>query len=166
MANAQKTTSDEEKKLVAADDVQERASRLYRGELLAPMVRASTTPLRALALKYGSNACYTEELIDRSITGTKRIENSTLNTIDYVRHEIDASAKTKRRLAKAGGGGPAVLLRIDPKLERNKLICQIGTGEPEFALAAALHVHQDVDSFDINMGWYVSRWLAGVSDIG
>jgi tRNA-dihydrouridine synthase 2 len=45
-----------------------------------------------------------------------------------------------------------LLLRIDPKLERGKLVCQIGTGEPELAVAAALHVHQDVAAIDVNMG--------------
>jgi len=133
-------------------DVQERAKKLYRGEILAPMVRASTTPLRTLALKYGADAVYTEEMIDRSITGTVRVENKELGTIDYIRDMTNAGGKTKRRLAKEGSG-PPVLVRIASQVEGGKLICQIGSGEPELALAAALHVHQgDVGGFDINMG--------------
>ncbi|EEC48395.1 predicted protein, partial [Phaeodactylum tricornutum CCAP 1055/1] len=86
---------------------------------LAPMVRASTTPLRTLALSYGADWVYTEELVDRALTGTIRVENKELGTIDY---------------------------------ERGKLVCQLGSGEPDLALAAALHVHQDVDAIDLNMG--------------
>lgn len=137
----------------ATDDVEDRALRLYRGELLAPMVRASTTPLRTLAIKYGANAVYTEELIDRSITGTIRIENDQLGTIDYVRDISNASQKTIRKYQKEQpGGGPPLLLRIDPKKECNKLICQIGSGESVLALPAALHVQKDVYGIDLNMG--------------
>jgi len=114
------------------------------------MVRASTTPLRTLALNYGADFVYTEELIDRSITNTTRVENHELNTIDYVKDISKLSKKVQKRLAR--DGGPALLLRIDPHVERGKLVCQIGSGEPELALAAALHVHQDVDAIDTNMG--------------
>jgi tRNA-dihydrouridine synthase 2 len=127
-----------------------KARALFHGEALAPMVRASTTPLRVLALKYGADFVYTEELIDRSITETIRVPNETLGTIDYVKDTSRLSQKVQKRLGK--DGRPAVLLRIDPKFERGKLVCQIGTGEPELALAAALHVHRDVDAIDINMG--------------
>lgn len=122
----------------------------YQGEALAPMVRACTTPLRALALSYGADFCYTEELVDRSITQTMRVENHTLGTIDYVKDTRHLSQKVQRRLQR--DGGPALLLRIDPKLERGRLVCQIGSGEPALALKAALHVHGDVASIDINMG--------------
>ena len=50
-----------------------------------------------------------------------------------------------------GDAVPPLILRIDPAIERGKLICQLGTGEPELALAAALHVHKDVDAIDVNM---------------
>jgi hypothetical protein len=44
-----------------------RARALYKGAGLAPMVRCSTTPLRALAFQYGANFCYTEEIVDKSL---------------------------------------------------------------------------------------------------
>jgi tRNA-dihydrouridine synthase 2 len=122
----------------------------YRGEALAPMVRASTTPLRVLALQYGADFCYTEELVDRSISDTVRVENKRLGTIDYIKDISKVSAKVQRRLAREGG--PPLMLRIDPNREAGKLACQIGSGEPELALAGALHVHRDVESIDINMG--------------
>ena len=131
--------------------LEEKARALYKGEALAPMVRASTTPLRTLALKYGADFVYTEELVDRSLASTLRVENKELGTIDYIKDASTLPKKVQKRLEK--GGVPALVLRIDPKIERGKLVCQIGTGEPELALPAALHVHQDVDSIDINMGW-------------
>ena len=131
-------------------DLDEQARQLYQGHMLAPMVRASTTPLRALALHYGAHAVYSEELVDRSITSTIRQENSTLGTIDYVKDPATIPKKTLKKLQKENR--PSLLLRIDPKLEANKLVLQIGTGEPELALPAAKHVYQDVSSIDVNMG--------------
>jgi tRNA-dihydrouridine synthase 2 len=118
---------------------QEEANLLFRGELLAPMVRASTTPLRVLARQYGADATYTEELVDRALLSTTRVENKTLKTIDYVKTCVKKNKP------------PPVLLRIDPVIE-TKLICQLGTGSPALALQAAQHVIDDVSSIDINMG--------------
>jgi tRNA-dihydrouridine synthase 2 len=130
--------------------VEEKAHALYRGVALAPMVRASTTPLRTLALKYGADWVYTEELVDRALSATIRVENKEMGTIDYLKDVTKMSPKVQRRIAKEGGA--PLLLRIDPAVEKGKLVCQIGTGEPDLALQAALHVHQDVDGIDINMG--------------
>lgn len=133
--------------------MEEQAQSLYRGEALAPMVRASTTPLRALALEYGADFVYTEELIDRSITASIRCSSSTTDGewVDYARDVSQKSQKAMRRLLQAGEQ-PPLLLRIDPSIERSRLVCQIASGEPELALDAALHVHQDVAAIDINMG--------------
>jgi tRNA-dihydrouridine synthase 2 len=130
--------------------VEEKAHALYRGVALAPMVRASTTPLRTLALKYGADWVYTEEFVDRALSATIRVENKEMGTIDFLKDVTKMSAKVQRRIEKEGGA--PLLLRIDPAIERGKLVCQIGTGEPELALQAALHVHRDVDGIDVNMG--------------
>lgn len=132
----------------------EKAAALYKGEALAPMVRASTAPARILALQYGADFVYTEELVDRALSSTIRVENKELQTIDYVKEFSSLPKKTQKRLLKEGGKAPKppLILRIDRRVEAKKLVCQIGTGEPELALAAALHVKQDVDAFDINMG--------------
>ena len=121
------------------------SSTLYHGLGLAPMVRASTTPLRCLALEYGADFVYTEELIDRALIETTRIVNPELQTVDYLK-KMTASKKNLSNSPRP------VLLRIDPQTERGKLICQIGTGDAHSALLAAQHVSQDVDAFDINMG--------------
>jgi tRNA-dihydrouridine synthase 2 len=128
--------------------VRAKAAALYAGEGLAPMVRASTTPLRVLALRWGADFVYTEELIDRSLVGTERVVNKKLGTIDYVKNTATLSKKSVRKLQ----GAPALILRTDPAVERGRLILQLGTGEPEHAVAAALHVYQDVDAIDVNMG--------------
>jgi tRNA-dihydrouridine synthase 2 len=137
---------------------QEVANHLFcNSEILAPMVRASTTPLRTLALHHGATLVYTEELIDRSITSpTVRIINTELGTIDYRVPKHTYSAKVQRRLANdtdnPDAANGAVILRIDPKIERHKLIYQMGTGEPNLALEAAQTVIQDVYGLDVNMG--------------
>ena len=128
--------------------VQSKASLLYRGEALAPMVRASTIPLRTLALKYGADFVYTEELVDHSLIECQRVVNEQLGTIDFVKDTSRMSAKQQRKL----GGRPALILRIDPQQEQQRLVCQLGTGEPQSAVEAALRVHRDVQSIDVNMG--------------
>ncbi|KAL4234051.1 tRNA-dihydrouridine(20) synthase [NAD(P)+]-like protein [Mactra antiquata] len=57
----------------------------YRNKvILAPMVRIGTLPTRLLALKYGADIVYSEEIIDHKILSAERIENTVLGTIDYV----------------------------------------------------------------------------------
>ena len=137
--------------IVDVNDYQEQANLLYKGYALAPMVRASTTPLRILALNYGADFTYTEELVDRSISDTIRVVNQQLGTIDFVKDVSKLSAKTRKKLAKQNNR-PCLIMRIDPKIERNKIVCQLGSGEPELALPAAKHVYKDVSAIDINMG--------------
>lgn len=43
--------------------------------ILAPMVRGSKLPMRLLALKYGADLVYTDELIDISMLMSKRKVN-------------------------------------------------------------------------------------------
>ena len=133
--------------------VEERARKLFRGVALAPMVRASTTPLRALACHFGADFVYTEELVDRSLSDTVRHVNEEMGTIDYLKDTSKLSAKQHRRMAREGTNAVApMMLRIDPSLEKGKLVCQLGTGEPGLALEAAKHIYKDMDAIDINMG--------------
>jgi tRNA-dihydrouridine synthase 2 len=130
---------------------------MYRdSEILAPMVRASTTPLRILALHHGASLTYTEELIDRSILQTEREVNVELNTIDYRVPLSSYSSKVQRRMVSDNdnpdSGNGSVVLRIDPSIENGKLVYQIGTGESGLALQAAQRVMRDVAGIDINMG--------------
>ena len=152
-------------------EIQKRANALFLdAEILAPMVRANTTPLRLLALSYGADLVFTEEIIDRSILTCDRYVNESLGTVDYVRKMEGFSAKVKRRWQKeqlVGGGGVRnndsgdkiveplrgpVVLRIVPSIEGGKLIYQMGTADPELAVRAAKFVERDVDGIDVNMG--------------
>ncbi|XP_052816141.1 tRNA-dihydrouridine(20) synthase [NAD(P)+]-like [Mya arenaria] len=101
--------------------------------ILAPMVRIGTLPTRLLALKYGADIVYTEEIIDRKLLTTKRVENKVLRTVDYV-----CSDST-------------VVFRTHPS-EKSRLVFQIGTANAHIALQAAKKIENDVAAIDVNMG--------------
>ena len=102
---------------------------------LAPMVRANSTPLRILALDYGADVVYSEELIARRLELCARRENEALKTIDFV----DASGKT-------------TCLRVDPIREKNRLVVQLGAADGECASRAAAVVADVACGVDLNMG--------------
>jgi tRNA-dihydrouridine synthase 2 len=98
------------------------------------MVRAGSLPLRALSLKYEADLVWSEEIMDRKLISARRVDNEELKTVDFV---IDKNT---------------VILRISPEIERGKLILQMGTFTPTYALEAARKVENDVVAIDINMG--------------
>ena len=108
----------------------------YVGKMiLAPMVKIGTLPTRLLALDYGADLVYTEEIIDYRLLRSKRVVNAKLETIDY----IDKTDDT-------------LVLRIYPKREKGHLVLQIGTSDPNRAVKVAKMVQEDVDAIDVNMG--------------
>lgn len=50
--------------------------------ILAPMVRIGTLPMRLLALRYGADLVYTEELIDWKFLRSKRKYNGKENILE------------------------------------------------------------------------------------
>lgn len=107
----------------------------YRGKMiLAPMVKICTLPTRLLALEYGADIVYTEELIDWKLLRAERIENPVLDTIDYI-------DKTDNSL----------VFRTCSQ-ERGHLVLQIGTSDADRAVMVAKKLEQDVDGIDVNMG--------------
>ncbi|XP_014358372.2 tRNA-dihydrouridine(20) synthase [NAD(P)+]-like [Papilio machaon] len=102
--------------------------------ILAPMVRIGTLPMRLLALRYGADIVYTEELIDWKFLRSKRRYNDILKTVDY----IDQSDGT-------------VVFRTCNE-EKDKVVLQLGTCDAERALKVAKMVENDVAAIDINMG--------------
>lgn len=102
--------------------------------ILAPMVRIGTLPMRLLALDYGADIVYTEELIDRKLLRSVRRENDVLGTIDY----IDKTDGT-------------VVFRTCSR-EREHIVLQIGTSDPARAAQVARMVENDVAGIDVNMG--------------
>ncbi|KAJ3331663.1 hypothetical protein HDU76_002578 [Blyttiomyces sp. JEL0837] len=107
----------------------------YRGALiLAPMVRVGTLPMRMLALKYGADIVYSPETIDRRLVRSERVENPITGTVDFV----DVKDGTLN-------------LRLHPA-EKSRLVVQLGSSDPENAVAAALKVAGDVAGIDLNCG--------------
>ncbi|XP_011138804.2 tRNA-dihydrouridine(20) synthase [NAD(P)+]-like isoform X1 [Harpegnathos saltator] len=102
--------------------------------ILAPMVRIGTLPMRLLALDYGADIVYTEELIDWKLLRSIRRENDVLGTIDYI-------DKTDRTVA----------FRTCSR-ERDNVVLQIGTSDPTRAVQVASMVEKDVAGIDVNMG--------------
>ncbi|RWS16460.1 tRNA-dihydrouridine synthase-like protein, partial [Dinothrombium tinctorium] len=86
--------------------------------ILGPMVRIGTLPLRLLALDYGADYVYSEELIDFKLLKCKRIVNKYLDTVDFVDDDH------------------YVVFRTCSK-EKTRVILQLGTCDHERALRAA-----------------------------
>ncbi|KAM4017328.1 tRNA-dihydrouridine(20) synthase [NAD(P)+]-like isoform 2-T2 [Anomaloglossus baeobatrachus] len=101
--------------------------------ILAPMVRVGTLPMRLLALDYGADIVYCEELVDIKMLQCKRIVNDVLQTVDYI-------APTER-----------VIFQTCER-EKDRVVFQMGTADPERALAVAKLIENDVAAIDINMG--------------
>lgn len=89
--------------------------------------------MRLLALKYGADIVYTEELVDWKLMKCTRKVNKVLKTIDFVDKD-----------------GLIVFRTCDA--EKGKVILQIGTADAERALKTAKLVENDVAGIDINMG--------------
>ncbi|XP_072936780.1 tRNA-dihydrouridine(20) synthase [NAD(P)+]-like [Epargyreus clarus] len=102
--------------------------------ILAPMVRINTLPMRLLALRYGADIVYTEELIDWKLLRSKRRYNDILKTVDFV-DQTD---------------GTIVFRTCDEEKER--VVLQLGTCSADRALKVAKMVENDVAAIDINMG--------------
>ncbi|RCI00721.1 hypothetical protein CU097_014868 [Rhizopus azygosporus] len=100
--------------------------------ILAPMVRIGTLPMRLLALEYGADLVWTEELVDKRIIGSVREYNEATGTIDYRK-------------------GKSLTFSTHPD-EKGKVILQLGTADPDLALQAALTLKQDVAGVDLNCG--------------
>ncbi|XP_071973881.1 tRNA-dihydrouridine(20) synthase [NAD(P)+]-like isoform X2 [Engystomops pustulosus] len=101
--------------------------------ILAPMVRVGTLPMRLLALDYGADIVYCEELVDIKMLQCRRVVNEVLQTVDYI-------APTER-----------VIFQTCDK-EKDRLVFQLGTADPERALAVAKFIENDVAAIDVNMG--------------
>ena len=58
---------------------------LYSNKIiLGPMVRVGTLPMRLLALRFGANLVYSEEIIDFKLIKSRRYVNNELNTVDFI----------------------------------------------------------------------------------
>ncbi|KAF0040800.1 hypothetical protein F2P81_006698 [Scophthalmus maximus] len=100
---------------------------------LAPMVRVGTLPMRLLALDYGADVVYCEELIDIKMVQCERVVNDVLQTVDFVAPDERVMFRTCER-------------------EKDRVVFQMGTADPDRALTVARLVEKDVAAVDVNMG--------------
>lgn len=57
--------------------------------IMAPMVRVGTLPMRLLALRYGADIVYTEELIDwKLLKSDRRVNGNSHSTIKTNKRQI------------------------------------------------------------------------------
>ncbi|KAK3085239.1 hypothetical protein FSP39_000398 [Pinctada imbricata] len=106
----------------------------YKDKLiLAPMVRVGTLPMRLLALRYGADIVYCEEIIDFKILNASKVENELIGTVDFVLSD------------------DTVVFRTCPQ-EKDKLVFQLGTSNAKRALKAAQKIQDYVSGVDVNMG--------------
>lgn len=97
-------------------------------------MRINKLPMRLLALEFGADIVYSEELIDWKLIKCKRKVNAVLGTVDFVNE----------------GDGEIVFRTCE--IERDRVVLQLGTSCAERALKAAQLVQSDVAAIDINMG--------------
>ncbi|TPX59705.1 hypothetical protein PhCBS80983_g02320 [Powellomyces hirtus] len=102
--------------------------------ILAPMVRVGTMPMRLMALKYGADLVYSPETVDKRLIKSKRVVNDVLGTIDFI--NTDSNTLT---------------LRMHPT-ELDRLVVQLGSGDPDLAVEAARVVAGDAAAIDLNCG--------------
>ncbi|KAK4230529.1 tRNA-dihydrouridine(20) synthase [NAD(P)+] [Podospora fimiseda] len=120
----------------------------YRQKIvLAPMVRSGELPSRLLALHYGADLVWGPETVDHSMIGTTRRVNPRTDMIEFTREPSNNNAK-----ASAQKSPESIIYRLDPVREAKKLIFQIGTSDPDRAVAAAKLVARDVAGIDVNAG--------------
>ncbi|KAI1087443.1 dihydrouridine synthase [Rostrohypoxylon terebratum] len=119
----------------------------YRGKIvLAPMVRSGELPSRLLALHYGADLVWGPETVDRSMIGTTRRYNQDTKIIEWTRKPSLGTRDPPN------GVKDSVIYRLHPEKEGRKLIFQIGTSNPDYAVQAARLVAADVAGIDVNAG--------------
>lgn len=114
-----------------------------------------------LALEYGADTVWTEEIIDRKLMECTRVTNGQSHEALRSFHDPGGVADARSRvhsIADALGTvdfvtpkGNQVVLRTTAR-ERPHVIVQLGTSTPELAVAAARVVAADVSGIDVNMG--------------
>lgn len=109
------------------------------------MVRSGELPSRLLALKYGADLVWGPETVDRAMIGTEQKTNPRTGCIEWTRTPTHTPSASKPATE-------SVIFRIDPARESSRLIYQIGTASPEYAVQAATLVAPYVSGIDVNAG--------------
>lgn len=108
----------------------------YRNKtILAPMVRVGTLPMRLLALEYGADIVYSEEIIAKKFAKCLRTVDEKSKRVEFV---LPGHKKKNVVFSTCAADRPTVF--------------QMGTSDSVSALRAAELVCRDVDAIDVNMG--------------
>ena len=91
--------------------------------ILAPMVRAGTLPLRLLALRYGADTVYGEEIVDKRILACRRVEHGRF--VDFLSRPSGPNSME------------TLIFRTDRGREGGRCVFQMGTATPALAVRAA-----------------------------
>lgn len=110
------------------------------------MVRSGELPSRLLALHYKADLVWGPETVDRSMIGTTQSTNPRNGSIEWSRTPNNSIPPPGQILK------DSIIYRIDPKRESSKLIFQIGTNNPDRAVAAAKLVAPYCAGIDVNAG--------------
>lgn len=122
----------------------------YRGKIvLAPMVRSGELPSRLLALHYGADLVWGPETVDRSMIGTTQHTNPRSGCIEWKRLPTKHAHST---IEDEDNIKESIIFRIDPARESSKFIFQIGTNNPDRAVAAGTLVAPYCCGIDVNAG--------------
>lgn len=105
-----------------------------KGLHLAPMVRIGTLPTRLMALEYGASLVWGPEIVDKAIIGSERTVDEKTGTVRFL--------KGKDRKS---------VFECHP-IEKERLIFQMGSADPELAVQAAKMVENDVAGIGLNCG--------------
>lgn len=109
-------------------------------------MRSGECPSRLLALHYGADLVWGPETVDKSLIGTTRRVNERTGTIDFTRFSNNTVGRD------GADAQESVIYRLHPQREGKQHIFQIGSANPETAVAAAKVIAADVSGIDLNSG--------------
>ncbi len=78
------------------------------------------------------------EIVDRALMMLKREPDEKLNTINFMLHSDSKP--------------PKILFQTLPEMEKDKLVFQLGSSDPEYAVKASKVIVDDVKAIDLNCG--------------
>ncbi|GAA6045800.1 tRNA-dihydrouridine(20) synthase [NAD(P)+] [Rhodotorula toruloides] len=112
-----------------------------KGMHLAPMVRIGTLPVRLMSLEYGAELVWGPEIVDKAIIGSERRVDPKTGVVSFFKNNRS-------------------VFECHP-VEKPRLIFQLGSASPEFAVQAMKMVENDVAGVGLNCGCPKSFSLSG-----
>ncbi|GAA5909689.1 tRNA-dihydrouridine(20) synthase (NAD(+)) [Sporobolomyces salmoneus] len=111
------------------------------GMHLAPMVRIGTLPTRLLSLEYGASLVWGPEIVDKALIGSTRSVDPKTGVVSFMKNNRS-------------------IFECHP-IEKERLIFQLGSADPELAVKALKVIENDVAGVGLNCGCPKSFSLSG-----